>query len=89
MNKEEQLQVKNAFRQENILYKINLKKSKHKAEENASSDLVDYKSYDYKVKKQEINQAWKEHDDAAKKTKAKEDKLTAKQIKDFLESQRT
>ena len=55
-----------------------------KADDNAISDLLKYK-LSRKTKEQEIAQAWQAHEKETENKKDAENKLTAKQIKDYMD----
>ena len=84
-----QQQIEKAWKVEEGFGRVRGKINKKDAIEKADSDLRDYKrennmEVSFSKKMKDIDKAWTEHENEARKAKIQADKLTAKQISDYM-----
>ena len=84
---DKQKQMESTWKVSEGLDRVRGKIRKRDADNKSSALLNEYKNGPYKNKKEEIETAWVEHENAEKSAKAQDEKLTAKQIKDFMQEQ--
>ena len=80
-------QIDEAWRIPDAFARVRGKVHKNEADNKSSKLLSEYKREPYSNKKEEVDIAWTQHENAEKSAKAQADKLTAKQIKGFMREQ--
>ena len=84
---DKQEQMSKDWKVHDALGRARKKVYKKEADNSSSKILMEYKNEPYKNKKEEVGRAWAEHENTERTAKAQADKLTAKQIKEFMQNQ--
>lgn len=84
---DKQEQMSKDWKVHDALGRARKKVYKKEADNSSSKILMEYKNEPYKNKKEEVGRAWEEHENTERTAKAQADKLTAKQIKEFMQNQ--
>ena len=84
---EKQQQIDTAWKVSEGFDRVRGKINKKKANEKSSNDLKNFKNEPFQHKAKDINEAWSEYEVQQTKEKSKNEELTAKEIKEFMEEQ--